>query len=136
MAAASSKLQGRSVDDGEDLYRALTVQKWWKEEENRVSTAAFSHQSFFSVYVASVAKSPEAVLRNFDPGTGLVAFNCGRAKQCGCVDVRLEKDEQDPDNEAHAHVYTPSQNTERKRVARRLVEICTLIVKPSLAAPD
>lgn len=121
---------GPPVADHEDLYRCLTHAKWWNEEENRVSSAAFSWP-VFSVDVASLAGSAQATLDRFCPGTGLVIFNCGRSREKGC-DPRLEPDEQHPDNEAHAHVYMPKSNSKRKKAAQHLSQICSLLVKPTL----
>ena len=49
------------VEANEDLYRCLMYQGWYNEAEDRVSSAAFAFPKF-SVYVASIAGSPEATL--------------------------------------------------------------------------
>src|SRR4051812_47318744 len=89
---------GPPVADDEELYRCIMYPNWWIEEEERISSLAFKFPRF-SVDVVSLAGSPEATLARFLPGTGLVVFACGVAKQLGC-DVRLEPDEQYPDNQA------------------------------------
>jgi len=121
---------GTPVAGEEDLYRCLMQQKWWNEEENRVSSAAFTFR-YFSANMASLA-SEEQTLAPFLPGTGLVVFACRDALEIGC-DVRKEADPIAPDNEAHAHVYMPPKNTERKRAAQRLIKACRLIRKPNFS---
>jgi hypothetical protein len=123
---------GPEVARHEDLYRCLMYPDWYHADENRVSSAAFKWP-VFSVDVASLAGSPERTLSRFRSGTGLVSFNCGQAADLGCT-TRLEPDEQVPDNPAHAHVYMPAGNAQRKRVAQRLVGLCTLIKPPDFAA--
>jgi hypothetical protein len=122
---------GPEVDAKEDLYRCLMHQGWYNEEEDRVSSAAFSWATF-SVDVASIAGSQEATLSRFLPGTGLVVFNCGEAKGKGCV-TRLEPDDRAPDNKAHAHVYMPGKSGDRKRAVQHLIKVCKVLKKPQLA---
>ncbi len=126
--------EGDPVADHEDLYRCLTHQKWWNEEENRVSSAAYNFPKV-SVDVASIAGSPENTLRRFKEGSGLVVFRCEEAKSKGC-DVRHERDEITPDNDAHAHVYFPKSSSQRKRAVQHLISanVCRLIRKPNLAS--
>lgn len=125
--------RGPQVADDEELYRCITHRAWWCQEERRLSSAAFSWP-VFSVDVASISGSPAATLSRFDPGTGLVSFECHLAKELGC-DPRLEADPKHPDNKAHANVYTP-EGSRRKRTAKRLAEICSqrILVVPSF--PD
>ncbi len=122
--------QGPSVGESEELYRCITHPSWWIEEEGRISSAAFKYP-VFSVDVASISGSPENTLKRFHPGTGLARFLCRDAKALGC-DVRQEIDEQHPQNQAHAHVYTPDGSA-RKKTAKRLAELCSrqILVKPS-----
>ena len=96
---------GPPVGDREELYRCITHPSWWIEEEGRISSAAFKYP-IFSIDVASITGSPENTLRQFHLGTGLASFLCCDARDFGC-DVRLEIDEHHPENQAHAHVYTP-----------------------------
>ena len=117
------------VSDEEDLYRCINPE-WWNNEEHRISSAAFSFP-YFSVDVASLAGSPQATLSRFRSGSGLAAFVCRSARQLGC-DVRLERDEQYPENIAQAHVYMPITNSKRKTAARKLVEACRIRVTPNL----
>jgi hypothetical protein len=121
---------GPPVADCEELYRCLMYQKWWNADENRVSSAAFNFPRF-SVDVASISGSEENTLAPFLPGTGLVVFNCGKAREQGCQ-THLEPDEQRLDNKAHAHVYLPPSSGQRKRAVQHLIKICTVLRKPNL----
>lgn len=119
------------VDDNEDLYRALTHNNWWIEEEQRVSSAAFSFPNF-SVDIVSIAGSEGHTLARFAPGTGLVIFNCGRARRIGC-DARKEIDPAYPDNDAHANAYMP-RSGQRKKAAKELADnICRILHKPNIS---
>ncbi len=120
---------GPPVGDNEELYRCITVARWWVEEEDRPSSLAFKFPCF-SVDVAAISGSPEATLARFRAGTGLVVFSCQVAKQLGC-DVRLEADERYPDNKAHAHVYMPVASGKRKTAARKLVDASRVLRRPS-----
>ncbi len=121
---------GPLVGDAEELYRCIMYPEWWVEEEGRISSFAFKFP-YFSVDVASLAGSPDATLSRFRPGTGLVSFPCRVAKELGC-DVRLEPDPRYPDNRAHAHVYMATER--RKTIARKLMEACTVLRKPSFGS--
>ena len=123
---------GPSVGDNDDLYRALVQSSWWVAEENRVSSAAFSFP-VFSVNVASLVGSPEASLSRFEPGSGLASVSCASVKAAG-GDPRLEKDPENPDNHAHANVYMPIRNADRKRAARKLADACQVLRTPTLAS--
>ena len=121
---------GSPVDDEEELYRVIGSE-WWLLAEERVSSMAFSFP-MFSVDIASIAGSPQATLTRFRQGSGLVVFSCRDVRLLGC-DVRREIDPADPGNYAHAHVYMPQSGSKRKAAARKLVERCRVLVKPSLA---
>jgi hypothetical protein len=126
-SSASGAPYGPPVGDGEELYRCIAHPHWWDDQERRITSAAFKFPCF-SVDVASLAGSPEATLARFRPGTGLVAFSCRAARDLGC-DIRLETDPHSPDNIAHAHVYMPAER--RKAVARKLVDVCTVVREPN-----
>ena len=119
---------GPDVEDGESLYRRITTPAWWVASENRPSSAAFRHPDF-SADVASIAASPEHTLGHLPPGSGVVSFPCGEAKQIGFA-IRLEPDPSNPDNLAHANVYSGSSPGQRKKMAQRLVALCTVVVPP------
>jgi hypothetical protein len=124
--AAIDRPHGPPVGDEEVLYRCIAYPNWWNEEEQRITSAAFKFPCF-SVDVASLAGSPDATLSRFRAGTGLVAFTCREARELGC-DVRLELDPAQPGNQAHAHVYVPTEK--RKTIARKLVEACRVVHMP------
>lgn len=133
MSDSTPNPQGPPVGDHEDLYRCLTHPHWYNQVEDRVSSAAFNWP-VFSVDIASISGSPEATLAPFLSGTGLVVFRCGEARLIGC-DPRHESDELRPDNLAHAHVYMPLPNSQRKKAARRLADLCRTIRKPTFTPP-
>ena len=125
--------KGPPVADQEDLQRALTYNKWWVEEEQRVSSAAFSFPDF-SVDIASIAGSEDYTIRRFASGTGLVVLNCGAVRGEGCHACK-EKDQNHPDNEAHANAYMPTSGGHRKRAAKAIAEKhCKKVIKPDIAA--
>jgi hypothetical protein len=109
----------------------LTTPQWWVAEEKRPSSAAFRFPEF-SVDVASLAGSPEFTLAHLPKGSGLVSFNCGQARALG-FDARLEFDPNYPENKAHANVYSRHASSQRKRMAQKLVSLCTVVAEPSFA---
>jgi hypothetical protein len=123
---------GPQVNDDEELYRCIAYPHWWDEQERRITSAAFKFPCF-SVDVVALAGSPDTTLSRFRKGTGLVVFSCRTAKELGC-EVRLEPDPNYPQNQAHAHVYMPSEK--RKTVARKLVEASTVVREPSFGDPS
>jgi hypothetical protein len=125
--SAIDRPYGPPVSDDEVLYRCIAHPSWWNEEEQRITSAAFKFPCF-SVDIASLAGSADATLSRFRPGTGLVAFTCGVARELGC-DIRLELDPILPGNKAHAHVYMPAER--RKAVARKLVEASRVVRLPN-----
>jgi hypothetical protein len=129
-SAASNGPHGPPVRDEEELFRCIAYPNWWNEEEHRITSAAFKFPCF-SVDVASLAGSPEATLSRFRPGTGLVTFPCRLARELGC-DVRLESDPTSPENQAHAHVYVPTEK--RKTIARKLVDASIVLRRPSFGS--
>jgi len=126
-ASVSEGPTGPPVGDDEDLYRCISP-AWWVADERRVSSAAFSYP-VFSVVVASLAKSPQATLSRFRPGSGIASFLCRAARQEGC-EVHLEVDAEYPENQAHAHVYMPKPNSKRKTAARKLADVCRILIPP------
>jgi hypothetical protein len=118
---------GPPVHESHDLYRCIAYPHWWNEQEQRITSAAFKFPCF-SVDVAALAGSPVTTLSRFRAGTGLAVFACRAAKELGC-DVRLEPDPTCPENQAHAHVYMPTEK--RKTVARKLVEASTVVRRPT-----
>jgi hypothetical protein len=123
---------GSPVDDDEERYRVIGPE-WWGRAEEHVSSMAFS-LPVFSVDIASIAGSPQATLARFRQGSGLVVFSCRDVRLLGC-DVRRELDPADPANHAHAHVHMPQSGSRRKAAARKLVEQCRVLVKPSIPDP-
>lgn len=113
---SNDPLLGPEVQPQEDLYRGLPTKDWWIAEEKRPSSAAFSFPSF-SVDVASLAGSPQFTLDHLPSGSGLVAFNCGQARQLG-FDARLEPDPNHPENHAHANVYCSLPTKQRRSELR------------------
>lgn len=124
----SSQPHGPHVPDGDDLYRVITNSNWWKTDTDSPSSAAFSYP-VFSADIASKS-SPKKTLCRFQPGSGLVRFNCGEARVIG-FDPREEPDPRCPENLAHANVYTEAGSSQRKKKARKLAQACHLIVPPS-----
>lgn len=124
---------GPVVPDDEDVNRAVLYPHWWKADVQRPSSAAFD-AAVFSVDVASKT-TPAETLARFNPGTGLVQFNCGEARTLG-FDTRDEPDDQFPDNVAHAHVYfeyyAELKRSRRKRRARDLALMFCVAVIPGL----
>ena len=122
---------GPAVADHEDLYRAITHPNWWKPEERRPSSAAFSIPKF-SVDIASLTTPDETLarVRHIAPDPGLVQFNCGEARQLD-FDTRHEPDENYPDNHAHAHVYCNMPNNQRKKRAQALAQSFDVVVEPT-----
>lgn len=125
--------RGPEVPPHEELYRLITTPDWWVADEQRPSSAAFKEPKF-SVNVASLTTIAETVAQLHQllgrPAGGVVAFNCGRARQLG-FDARHEADEQFPQNAAHAHVYYSGNSTRRKKDARRLAEECRTVHLPT-----
>ncbi len=128
MDEASSR--GPEVKGEEYLYRAITFPSWWVSQEQRPSSAAFNYPNF-SVDIASLT-DPNNTLSRFRKGTGLVSFNCGKARALS-FDARHEKDENYPHNEAHANVYCDCGSRKRKSCSRQLVTLCEVIEEPNVA---
>jgi hypothetical protein len=125
--------RGPQVDAEEDLYRLITTPDWWVAEQMRPSSAAFDEPKF-SVNVASLTTIEETKRQLHGdlnkPDGGIICFGCGRARDLG-FDARLERDEQFPDNAAHAHVYCDGSKSSRKKNARRLAQECRLVLEPT-----
>jgi hypothetical protein len=126
-----SNAPGPEVAPTEDLYRGITTPAWWVGEERRPSSAAFRHPGF-SVDVVSLAGSPGYTLGHLPEGSGLVQFNCGDARGIG-ANALLEPDPDQPENKAHANVYTSSSASKRKTIAQKLVSLCTLVQAPAFS---
>lgn len=125
--------RGPAVSPREELYRLITTPDWWVTEEQRLSSAAFDAPQF-SVNIASLTTVGETVnqltLLLGKPNGGVVAFNCGRARELG-FDTRHEADGLYPQNSAHAHVYYSGGSSARKKNARRLAMECRTVHLPS-----
>src|SRR5205809_1123320 len=87
---------GRPVAAHEHLYRGITTKDWWVPEEGRPSSAVFRHPDF-STDVVSLAGSPDYTLSHLPARSGLVEFNCGKAREIG-FDARHEPDPEHPEN--------------------------------------
>ncbi len=123
--------RGPQVNPTEDLYRLITTSDWWVADEKRPSSAAFDAPKF-SVNIASLTTKEETARQLHDdlnrPKGGIVAFNCGQAREHG-FDPRQELDDRFPEN--HAHVYYEGSKSSRKKNARHLVQLCRLILEPT-----
>src|SRR5579862_2701098 len=53
----------------------------------------------------------------------VIQFNCGCARRFR-LDTRDEPDEAHPENTAHAHIYTPDGNNQRKKLAKAFLLEC------------
>lgn len=111
---------GPTVDDAEDLFRIVTVPAW--VSSGVVSSAAFNGE-WFSVEIVSRTTGPEDSLSRVVGACAVIRFNCGCAKGHG-YDIRDERDDVAPANQAHAHVYNLVRNNERKKRARRFIDGC------------
>lgn len=123
---------GPPVPGEETLHRVIvpTAAAVWFPN-GVLSSAAFSHP-VFSTDIARLT-TPEQTLSRWPTGSGIVAFNCGSARDIG-FDARHEPEE---GNAAHANVYSDFPTKERKRRARQLAELCTVLIPPQLpATPD
>jgi hypothetical protein len=114
---------GSLVDDSEDVYRAILYPLQWAEAQNRPSSAAFDDE-VFSVDRKSKT-TPEKTASRFRMTLHLVEFNCGEARGLG-FETRDELDPEQPDNDAHAHVYYRG-TLKRKTQARKLAERCVIV---------
>lgn len=117
--------RGPPVPDADTLHRVITpaaAAVWFPN--GVLSSAALS----FPVFSADIARlSPtEQTLARWPPGSGIVAFLCGQARQLG-FDARHEPE---LGNDAHANVYNDFPANERKRRARRLAAACAVVVVP------
>lgn len=130
---SDAEARGPQVGASENLYRMITTPDWWVADQNRPSSAAFDEPKF-SVNVASLTTIEQTARQLREdlhrPAGGVVAFNCGRAREHG-FDARLERDEHFPANQAHAHVYYDGGRSSRKKNARRLAQQARPILKPS-----
>lgn len=129
--SVSATACGRAVDENEQLYRAIMHPSWWVPAERRISSAAFKRDPVFSVDVASISGSPEATLARFLPGTGLASFACRVAIRLGLA-VRIEPDPLFPENDAHAHVYMPTERKNRMKIAMQLAQACSIVKEPDI----
>jgi hypothetical protein len=124
---------GPTVADHEKLYRFITTPDWWVADEKRPSSAAFAHP-LYSVNIASLITLEDSLDQLHEdlgcPNGGIVSFQCGHARTLG-FDARHERDEQFPDNEAHAHVYCHAERNQRKKKARALAGACQREIDPS-----
>jgi hypothetical protein len=114
---------GPLVDDSEDVYRAILYPLQWAEAQNRPSSAAFDDE-VFSVDLKSKT-TPQKTASRFRMTLHLVEFNCGEARGLG-FETRDELDSEQPDNDAHAHVYY-RVSVKRKTQARKLAGLCVIV---------
>jgi len=126
---SDADVRGPQVDPAEDLYRAITVPKWWdlSVDPPRVRSFAFKVDTPFSVNIASMI-GLEGAVRHMRkvlhcPRGGIVSFNSGAARSLG-FDARQEPDPEYPDNKAHANVYYDGSDSSRKKRAKRLAQLC------------
>ncbi len=126
---------GPPVPDSENAYRAILAQSQWNYEKDCPSSAAFD-DDYFSVELSSRTLPSEIVERKRRQGKTVlfvVQFNCGEARKIG-FDTRDERDDVDPDNIAHAHVYNTWYGElglggkQRKGKARLLCSLCSKVV--------
>lgn len=123
--------RGQPVDVAETLFRFVTVASFWVAAENRPSSSLFDDPPRVSVNVASLTtleKCRRQLVEELNsPKGGMVAFNCGAARQSG-FDARHEPEH---DNPAHAHLYCDSQTAkQRKKNAQRLARSCDVVFQP------
>jgi len=114
---------GPPVEDSEDAYRAILYPMHWAEGQNRPPSAAFDDE-VFSVDLKS-RTTPRRTAARFRITLHLVEFNCGEAKNLG-FETRDELDPEQPENEAHAHVYYRG-TAKRKTQARKLAGFCIVV---------
>jgi hypothetical protein len=114
---------GPLVEDSEDAYRAILYPRHWAEGHNRPSSAAFDDE-VFSVDLKS-RTTPRKTAARFRMTLHLVEFPCGEARTLG-FETRDERDPEQPDNDAHAHVYYRG-GVKRKTQARKLAELCLVV---------
>ncbi len=128
---SNAERRGPAVDDCEALHRLIATPDWWHDD--RPSSAAFKAAKF-SVNVASLA-TLEATTRQLCedlgcPEGGIVSFKCGDSRELG-YDPRLELDELNPENHAHAHVYFDGPTSQRMKSAKRLALRCDVLLRPT-----
>jgi hypothetical protein len=118
--------RGPAVPDDDTLWRVIVPAAAAVRFPNGVlSSAAFS----FPVFSADIARltTEDQALARWPTGSGIVAFDCGAARQVG-FDARHEPEH---GNAAHANVYSDFSNSERKRRARQLATLCRVIRAPA-----
>ena len=125
---SSPEPQLRAVDDGENLFRAITYWDWWDESTDRPSSAAF-YRSHFSANVTS-GITAEVMLKGFRPGTGLVEFRCADARQ---FEYDPRHDQQENEHESHCTVFRRCPNRRKKIRAQELADSCTNVQRPDVA---
>ncbi len=117
--------RGPAVPDADTLYRVIVPKAaavWFPD--GVLSSAAFN----YPVFSADIARlsTVEQTLARWEPGSVVIAFNCGDARALG-FDARLEPEQ---GNDSHANVYCDHPPKERKRRARQLAETCSLLAPP------
>lgn len=123
--------RGPPVPDDDTLHRVITptaAAVWFPN--GVLSSAAFSFP-VFSVDIARLS-SAEQTLSRWPAGSGIVAFDCGQARQLG-FDARHEPEH---GNDAHANVYNDFPANERKRRARQLAAACVVVAAPNPSEPE
>lgn len=117
--------RGPAVPDTDTLYRVILPKAaavWFPD--GVLSSAAFNYP-VFSTDAASLSTA-EQTLARWEPGSIVIAFNCGEARALG-FDARFEPEQ---GNDAHANVYCDHPPKERKRRARQLAEKAQIITVP------
>ena len=127
-------MQDDSISNTEILYRAVpNVQDFWKEEEQRLTSAVFSDSKGVSVDRdggRSEREIIEAFDRRFSPDCGIVSVTAQQCIDCGAFPVP----KREVDNPYHAHI----QQTEKevrltKSTQRSLRNCCNVIRLPAIA---
>lgn len=117
--------RGSVVPDGDTLFRVIVPKAaavWFPN--GALSSVAFNYP-VFSVDVARLSTVAETLAR-WEPGSVVIQFRCGDARALG-FDARLEPEN---GNDAHANVYCDHPPNERKRRARQLAALCTVLTPP------
>jgi hypothetical protein len=124
---------GPQVPDDENAYKAVLTMTQWDLSKDLPSSAFFD-DDFVSAELCSRATPSETVgrltARNKDV-LFLVQFNCGEARKIG-FDTRDERDDVDPMNVAHVHVYNTWYGSElgakrRKGMCRKMSALCSKV---------
>jgi hypothetical protein len=124
---------GPQVPASEDAYRPILTMLHWSAEDDRPSSACFD-TDYLSVELCSRTSASDSARRQQVRDRTVfyvVRFNCGAAREIG-FDTRDERDDIDPDNSAHAHLYNTwfdqgLSNNQRKKRCRHMSELCVSV---------